>query len=123
MKLRIDAAKAVYYPDVMLTCAADDDHPQYKTSPCVVVEVLSPSTSSIDRREKRAACLGLASLQAYLLVDADHRNVEVFLRDGDRFVASRMEERQPLLLLCGSGTIGLTLDDVYEDVEGLTPRA
>ena len=43
MKLRVEAADAFYYPDVMVTCsAADAADPLVKREPTLVVEVLSP---------------------------------------------------------------------------------
>lgn len=42
----------VYYPDVFVTCEEDDDDPYVKCKPCLIVEVLSPSTEAVDRGEK-----------------------------------------------------------------------
>jgi Uma2 family endonuclease len=119
MKLRIDASRSVYYPDVMLSCDEGDTHPLYKTSPCLVVEVLSPSTATTDRREKRLAYLALPSVQAYLLVDADSRRVEHVQRHEQGFVDGLLVEHEQLVLPCGVHTLSLSLDDIYEDVEGL----
>jgi Uma2 family endonuclease len=47
-----------YYPDVMVVCGPKA-HPLYETAPCLVVEVLSPSTEAQDRREKLARYLRL----------------------------------------------------------------
>jgi len=48
-----------------------------------VVEVLSPSTVSVDRRERTAAYSRLPSLGLYVLVDPQRRWLEVAqLRDG-----------------------------------------
>src|SRR5947209_849523 len=49
MRLRI-GDDAVYYPDVQVVCDPADAEPLFTTNPCVVVEVLSPRTSSIDLR-------------------------------------------------------------------------
>ena len=118
MKLRVAGQNAFYYPDVMLTCAEGDDHPQYKTSPCVVAEVLSPSTAQIDRREKWLAYRGISSLTAYLLVDADCRHAEYYLRQADgAWALGRLEEGEVLPLACAGLTIPLSLDDLYEDVD------
>jgi Uma2 family endonuclease len=38
-----------YYPDLMVRCDADDDDGNYRTSPCLVIEVLSPSTRKTDK--------------------------------------------------------------------------
>jgi len=55
MKVNVAAADTYYYPDVVATCAEEDlrsDSPQsFVTAPKLIVEVLSPSTEKIDRRE------------------------------------------------------------------------
>lgn len=123
MKLRIEATNAFYYPDVMLVCAADD-HPHYKTRPCVVIEVLSPSTAAIDQREKWLAYRSLPSLSMYLLVDAERRHVEYWQRDSaGRWRQGTLEESEVLSLDCPPLRIPLALDDLYEDVEGLDGNA
>src|SRR5229473_204356 len=63
MRLRI-GDNAVYYPDVQVMCDPTDTEQMYKTAPCVVVEVLLPSTQSIDLREKLLAYRRIESLQA-----------------------------------------------------------
>lgn len=83
LKLRIGDA-AVYYPDVLVTCEPDDDLDSlFVDAPCLIVEVISPSTASIDRREKLAAYKGLPSLRAYLVVEQELQRVERHWRDDD----------------------------------------
>lgn len=119
MKLRVAATNAFYYPDVMLVCA-EDAHPHYKSSPCAVIEVLSPSTAAIDRREKWLAYRTLPSLSVYLLADADSRHAEYWLRDADgAWRQGTLEENEVLNIDCPPLVIPLALDDLYEDVEGL----
>ena len=58
VKLHIARDNAYYYPDVVVVCGESyrmADDAQSVTDPLLVVEVLSPSTESIDRREKLAA--------------------------------------------------------------------
>lgn len=74
MRLRV-GNQAVYYPDVQVVCDVDEREDSFTTQPCVVVEVLSPSTSAIDRREKMLVYRGIDSLRAYLIVDQDSRRV------------------------------------------------
>lgn len=117
MKLRVAGQDAFYYPDVMLCCDPADDHPQYKTSPCILVEVLSPSTANIDRREKWLAYRSLQGLRACLLVEADRRLVDDSLRGAEGgWQIGRLEEGEVLNLDCGVLALALTLDDLNEDV-------
>ncbi len=84
MKLRVEAADAFYYPDVMVTCsAADAADPLIKREPTPVVEVLSPSTAAYDRGEKFAAYRLLPTLQEYLLMDPVARRCDLYRRGTD----------------------------------------
>jgi Uma2 family endonuclease len=82
MKLHVQAADSVYYPDVFVYCgsgiANDDKVAQDAT---LVVEVLSESTATIDRREKLAAYQKLPGLRAYWIVSQVEQGVEVHSRD------------------------------------------
>lgn len=82
MKLRIKAvAKTLfYYPDLMVSCAAEDQTADFIEQPVLVIEVLSPSTERIDRTEKFDAYRRIPSLQEYVLADQDMPKVEVFRR-------------------------------------------
>lgn len=77
MKVQVSASSAYYYPDVVVTCSPEDlraDSPQnFVSAPSLVVEVLSPSTEKLDRREKWFAYRQLASLQEYVLVDQERQ--------------------------------------------------
>jgi len=84
MKLRVEAADAFFYPDVLVTCsAADAADPLIKREPVLVVEVLSPATAAYDRGEKFAAYRQLPSLQEYLLVDPAARRCDLYRRGAD----------------------------------------
>ena len=66
VKLRKDI---FYYPEVMVACGSEPENPYYEDAPCLVVEVVSPSTESTDRREKLAAYKRVPGLKAYLILD------------------------------------------------------
>jgi Uma2 family endonuclease len=70
------ASGAGYYPDVLIVCGPAA-HRLYETRPAVVIEVLSPSTVGIDRREKPLAYATAGTLTHYVLVDPDQRRIEV----------------------------------------------
>src|SRR6266852_2856434 len=74
MRLRI-GDNAVYYPDVQVGRDPAETEQLYTSSPCVVVEVLSPSTQSIDLREKLMVYQSIKSLRAYLIVFQDERRI------------------------------------------------
>ena len=82
IKLRADAFPTYYYPDIMLVCDPTDDDPLVKTRPCLLAEVLSPSTEAIDRREKLVAYQRLSGLREYLLLSQDAPLIEIYRRRG-----------------------------------------
>src|SRR5690349_22727254 len=79
MKLRIETADAIFYPDVLVTCDPKDHQPDsYMLSPVLIVEVLSPSTEAYDRGEEFAAYRKVPTLREYLLIDPESRRVEIY---------------------------------------------
>ena len=82
MKVRIRTAEQeiFYYPDLLVSCDPVDRETYYRTRPCLVAEVLSPASERVDRFEKLLAYRGLESLEEYLLVTQDYRQVEVHRR-------------------------------------------
>lgn len=116
MKVRVASHEAFYYPDVLLTCDPTDREPLYKTAPCLIAEVLSPSTEVTDRREKLLAYRTLPSLRYYLLVAQDRRLVEVYRREADGGWRYEVSEDGTLAFDCGGLSLRLTLADLYEDV-------
>ncbi|HLZ31317.1 MAG TPA: Uma2 family endonuclease [Chloroflexota bacterium] len=116
MRLRI-SDKAVYYPDVQVVCDPTDTEQSYKTSPCVIVEVLSPSTQSIDLREKLLAYRLIESLRAYVIVYQDQRRVMRHYRDNDAaWWDAELVGEGKVPFACPE--LELTLADIYE---GLAP--
>lgn len=105
-----------YYPDVMVVCGDADtgEDAVYQDAPCVVVEVTSPSTGSIDRREKLAVYKKIPSLKTYLIVSQEERRVERHWRDesGQWWQAEVTELRAVIPIPCPETE--LTLAQVYE---------
>lgn len=83
MKVRIEAAQSYYYPDIMVTCEAFEGKSVFMSRPLLLIEVLSPGTVQIDRREKLVAYQKLASLKEYLLVHQDRQRFELYQRQND----------------------------------------
>jgi Uma2 family endonuclease len=86
LRLRIEAADACTYPDVMALCGETqlhDDRRDVLLNPSLIIEVLSPSTEAYDRGEKFAIYRRLPSLQEYLLVSQDKLATELYVRQTD----------------------------------------
>jgi Uma2 family endonuclease len=84
MKLHVQAADSVYYPDVFVYCGASTANDERVVQDAtLIVEVLSDSTASIDRREKLVAYQKLSSLRAYWIVSQSEQRIEVYSRAAD----------------------------------------
>ena len=119
MRLRLSES-AYYYPDAMVVRITDDRDHQFRTRPCLVVEVLSPSTASIDRREKLFAYRQIPSLEAYVMVYQDERRVERHYRDvGGSWANGEVYGQGVVPVPCPA--MELTLDDIYEGVDFSSP--
>ncbi len=82
VKLHVQAADCIYYPDVIVYCtSAIADEAKLIHDAALVVEVLSQSTAETDRREKLVAYRKLPGLRAYWIVSQDEQRVEVHERD------------------------------------------
>lgn len=80
MKVHAKLSRSYYYPDIMVTCEPFDPNSVFKSTPVLLVEILSPSTSAIDRREKLIAYRKIESLKEYLIVHQDQQKVEIHRR-------------------------------------------
>lgn len=112
MKLHVQAADRMYYPDVFVTCGrAIADDQTVATDATIVVEVQSESTASTDRREKLLAYRQLPSLRAYWIVSQSEQKVEVHRRDETlQWVAEAYAKGEALPV---PGAEPLSLADVF----------
>jgi Uma2 family endonuclease len=82
IKVRV-SSKVYYYPDVLVSCEDAPENPYFRNKPILIVEVTSPSTKHIDRREKLLFYLQMKSLREYVIVDQNRMNIEVHRRRED----------------------------------------
>ena len=68
-KLKVDAAsdKGYFYPDIMVSCDTSGWRDLWLLNPRLIVEVLSPSTQHIDRREKASTYRRIESMEEYVI--------------------------------------------------------
>ena len=79
--IKVRVTKTVYYyPDVLVSCEENPEDPYFRNEPILIIEVTSPSTESIDRREKLLFYQQMPSVQEYVVVDQHKMNVEVHRR-------------------------------------------
>jgi Uma2 family endonuclease len=82
VKVQVSESGPYHYPDVVVTCDQRDkesiDLVQY---PCLIVEVLSPSTAAFDRGKKFTRYRQSSTLKEYVLIESDEIAVECFRRN------------------------------------------
>ncbi|MEY3403016.1 MAG: hypothetical protein RLZZ86_2632, partial [Cyanobacteriota bacterium] len=83
-RVNILETKDYVYPDVSVTCEdSDRTATQAIQYPCLIVEVLSPSTANYDRGDKFRLYRRNPRLQDYVLVDAEKIAIDLY-RKNDR---------------------------------------
>ncbi|TVR59641.1 MAG: Uma2 family endonuclease [Candidatus Competibacteraceae bacterium] len=116
MKLRVDAADAFFYPDLLVTCAPEDHaSSRFKRQPTLLVEVLSAATAAFDRGQKFGIYRQLPSLREYVLIEQNRMSVECFRRDEqDRWVLQAYGPGDRVEL--SSLDFSAVIEVLYEDV-------
>lgn len=113
--MKVKVKQNFYYPDVMVVCNPNDKvNNYYKTQATVIVEVLSPSTRRFDKTHKLQMYQTLESLQAYVLVDHERAEIEVFNRQSgwqaEYFYPGDTINFQAL-------DVAVTVEDIYYQVD------
>ncbi|MDO5623739.1 MAG: Uma2 family endonuclease [Pseudomonadota bacterium] len=119
MKVRIDhdGDSYFYYPDLVASCDPQDRDPLFTRSPCLIVEVISPSSERIDTREKLLAYRLLPSLREYLLLRQDRVHADLYTRQGDGRWQHQVIVRGSFTLQCLDAEVDLA--EVYADLDQL----
>lgn len=120
--MKVQIADGVLYPDVMVTCGkAEAGDEQTVTDPKLIIEVLFPSTSGYDKRDKFILYRTLASLLEYVLIDPTKRQVEVFtFADGGSWLLT--DQTNSVDLLLSSIDCKLPMELVFKGVRSETAR-
>lgn len=116
VKAQVEPGRKYFYPDVVVTCDERDRDPQLVQFPCLIIEVLSPSTEAIDRGTKFSKYRKFATRQEYVLVQVEQPGVEVFRRNQQgKWVLSEygLDERLQL----ESVNVEIAIADLYRQVE------
>jgi Uma2 family endonuclease len=81
VKVQVQANRKYFYPDVVVTCDERDQDTQLVYYPCLIVEVLSPSTEAVDRGKKFTHYRRFTTLREYILIQPEQPIVEVFAKN------------------------------------------
>ncbi|MBW4645184.1 MAG: Uma2 family endonuclease [Goleter apudmare HA4340-LM2] len=115
-RVNIFETKDYVYPDVSVTCEdLDRTAIQAIQYPCLIVEVLSPSTASDDRGDKFRLYRRNPSLQDYLLVDAEKIAIDLY-RKNDRGNWEIFNYQSGDNIELQSIDLSFPVESVYEDI-------
>ncbi len=119
MKVQVAATNSFYYPDVVVSCAPFEGGGAIETAPVLIFEVLSASTTDIDRREKLIAYKQISSLHQYVIVYQNRRLVEVYDKDSaGNWIKTVVTAGENLLLKSlPKGELAMEINEIYEDAD------
>lgn len=121
VQLAVEANRHYTYPDVVVSCDAQDQHESRRLyHPVLIVEVLSPSTEAYDRGLKFNQYKKLPSLRHYLLVSQKTWLVEWYqLSEHGVWGHTALAEAADVLVV-PELNLTLTLAQIYEEA-GVAP--
>ncbi len=109
-------AESWFEADLAVTCAPIDPDRADIADPVLIVEILSPSTESHDRRRKLPVYRALPSVREILLVAQDEYYAELHRRlEGDRWLTDLVRGPEAVLRLDSVG-LDLPLAALYANV-------
>ena len=118
MKVRIEGGRRFFYPDILVSCASENQNldTYYMDQPRLIMEVLSKSTEGFDRGDKFKFYRSIPSLQEYLLVSSLQYSIDHFRRsENDLWVLQSYQDLDATLNL-KSLDLEITVANIYSDI-------
>jgi Uma2 family endonuclease len=116
VKVQAKRGDRYFYPDLVISCHPDDlNATQYVQHPKVIIEVLSPGTTTHDRSRKLRYYRQIASLQEYLLINTDQILVESYQRQTKEMWGYRDYDAEANLYI-PSLAFEIPVSSIYENV-------
>lgn len=115
LQLRCSGDDIVYRPDVWVACAdIRNAKGDYVDEPCLVIEVLSPSTARFDRREKATSYREIPTIEEYVLVGQKPAHLTIYRRTEEW----RPQTLESLLDILDLRSVGLAIPvaRIYERI-------
>ncbi|EAZ91742.1 Uma2 family endonuclease [Crocosphaera chwakensis] len=116
VKVQVSERGSYHYPDVVVSCDERDQKAfKFLQHPCLIIEVLSPSTEGFDRGKKFRNYRKIETLKEYVLVSADQQLIECFrINDNGVWELYSFSENEELTL--ESIQFNCPIELIYEDV-------
>jgi Uma2 family endonuclease len=122
LKVNIVGTNNYTYPDVSVTCDdRDKTTTQYITYPCLIVEVLSPSTEAYDRGGKFRMYRKNPALQDYLLASSTSIEIDLYHKnDAGEWIIINYQAGDTVELK--SINLSFAIEQIYRNLD-LTPES
>ena len=111
--VRMGEDSRYYYPDATIHCDSPTGDERVLENPNVIFEVLSESTARTDTGEKRMAYLTIPTLEAYVLVDSDRREVTVWRQSAGQWAPEVLTAPEAVLEFASAGC-RMSIGEIYE---------
>ncbi len=115
IKVRV-TKNVYYYPDVLVSCEEDPENPYFRNASILIIEVTSPSTEHIDRREKLIFYQQIPSVQEYVVVSQHKINAEVHRRQPNASWITYYFDHEDKEIELQSVGLTIALTDIYRRV-------
>ncbi|MEL7220666.1 MAG: Uma2 family endonuclease [Bacteroidota bacterium] len=120
MAIGIKEQNRYVYPDLSFVCGEDvfeDQKQRFLANPCLIIEVISPSTKDIDRGTKFSWYRSLTSFKEYVLIQSEEYGVESWYKEEEDLW--RIQSAKSLDQSIYVHTLGMkvTLKDIYQRVD------
>lgn len=113
LQFRIGEDDFVYRPDVWVACGETRNaEGNYVDEPCLVIEVLSPSTARFDRREKVASYREIPSIEECVLIGQKPAHLVIYRR-AQQWKPQFLDKIESILDLRSIG-LALPLAQIYK---------
>ena len=120
MRVRVGSTNDYTYPDVVVVCETpllEDSYNDTLLNPCVIFEVLSPTTERYDRGDKFTKYRTIPSLTDYLLVSQEKAQLEHYVRQPDnKWLLSEYSGLEESAMIESLGC-ALPIAEVYEKID------
>ncbi|HEV8680860.1 MAG TPA: Uma2 family endonuclease [Stellaceae bacterium] len=120
--VRPDSDDTCYIADLVASCEPSEPGDQLLRAPFLIVEILSPSTTSFDRSQKVADYRRIGSVDEILLIESEMIFAEILRREGDRWITEIVQGPGAMLSL-SSVPLSLPMAELYEGIPLPEPRA
>jgi Uma2 family endonuclease len=119
--MKVEVVGRIRYPDAVVSCTPVPRGTTVIKDPVVIFEVLSPSTSRIDRIEKLREYQATGSVQRYVMLEPDSIAATDIFRRGEDWIIRSLIAGDTLAM--PEIDVAMPLSDIYADVELAQPEA